>query len=292
MSKLVKFISLLLIIQLSANAKILDYKTTRLKSTGGAGVASLLMDEATVLNPAPIAFFNMSSVYVEKSSTDNKDLEENNLKGSSNLAVIASDSSKALKGSLSYVKTKKGDENYKQLSTSFASTVGPKSSLGFTYQDIKRVDNYLGNIEKNEYSQVNIGVFHAVTSSLSLGMVAMDPFKSSENGTKAILGMQYQYGKFISLMLDAGADYTTELSERSLVRGAIQFNVLSDFYIRAGMFDDKIDMQSGSGFGISWIQPKLTLNFAMSNISVDEDALLKQIAEEIQETSFSLSYRF
>lgn len=292
MSKIVKLITLTLILQVSAKAKILDYKTTRLKSTGGAGVASLLMDEATVLNPAPIAFFNMSSVYVEKSSSDSQDLEDNSLEGSSNLAVIASDSSKALKGSLSYVKTERGSEKYTQISTSFASTVGRKSSLGFTYQDVKRDNNYLGEKNSEDYSQINIGVFHAVTPSLSLGLVAMDPFEKSPNATKAILGMQYQYGKFISFMLDAGADYTTELSERSLVRGAIQFNVLSDFYLRAGMFDDKIDMQSGSGFGISWIQPKLTLNFAISNINVDEDVLLKQIAEKIQETSFSLSYRF
>ncbi|MFG1500346.1 hypothetical protein ABMA70_09075 [Halobacteriovorax sp. XZX-3] len=292
MTKILSLIVTLLVIQFNTSAKIMDYKTTRLKSTGGAGVASLLMDEATVLNPAPIAFFNMSSLYLEQTKADNTDMNDSPLGDSTNYAVIASDSSKALKGSISYVKAKSGDENYKQLSTSFASTIGRKSALGFTYQDMKREDVYLGVKEKIEYQQLNIGVFHAITQNFSLGLVAMDPFEKSPNNTKAVLGMQYQFQQYISLMLDAGANYNEEISEHSLWRAAIQFKVLSDFYLRAGMYDDKIAMESGSGFGLSWIQPKLTLNFAIRNISLEDSIELKQVAQDIKETSFSVSYRF
>ena len=44
-----------------------NFETTRLKSTAGAGVASLLIDESTILNPAPMAFFNLASFYIQRS---------------------------------------------------------------------------------------------------------------------------------------------------------------------------------------------------------------------------------
>ncbi len=292
MTKILTFLTLATLISTSANAKLLDYQTTRLKSTGGTGVASLLMDEATVLNPAPIAFFNMGSVYIEKSSTDNTDDNANSLQGSTNYAVIASDSSKALKGSISYVKAKAGEENYKQLSTSFASTIGRRSSLGFTYQKMEREDLYLGLKTKTDYQQFNVGVFHAITPSFSLGLVAVDVLQKSPNNNKAILGLQYQYQDYVALMLDAGADYNGQFSDRSLVRGAIQFKVLTNVYLRAGMFDDKIAKESGSGFGLSWIQPKLALNFAIRNVTLEDDIELRQEAQDVKETSFSVSYRF
>ena len=45
-----------------------SFQTTRLKSTGGAGVASILMDEATFLNPAPLAFFNLTAVLLQRTN--------------------------------------------------------------------------------------------------------------------------------------------------------------------------------------------------------------------------------
>ena len=51
-------------------ARVRNFETARLKSTAGAGVGSVLMDESTILNPAPIAFFNVSSVYVARIGTN------------------------------------------------------------------------------------------------------------------------------------------------------------------------------------------------------------------------------
>ena len=68
--------------------------------------------------------------------------------------------------------------------------------------------------------------------------------------------------------------------------------IYNDFYLRAGFFDDKIQQEKGSGFGIGWIQPKLTFNFAVKNYSTFESVILKQENEEIKESSFSVSYRF
>ena len=292
MTKTLALIALISITNFNIQAKLREYETTRLKSTAGAGVASILMDEATILNPAPIAFFNISSIYMEKTSSDSTDVDDNSLEGTSNYALIASDSSKALKGSISYVDAKSGGEKYKQIATSLAATVGNKSSIGFTYQKMERVDIYQGVKTKADYQQINIGVFHAVNPSFSLGLVAMDILEKSANNNKAVIGAQYQVGNYISLMLDAGADYQEELSERSLWRAAIQFKIMNNFYLRAGMFDDSIDMQSGSGFGLSWIQPKLALNFAIRNIKQEEAPELKQILADVKETSFSVSYRF
>ncbi|MBF0367814.1 MAG: hypothetical protein HQK50_19760, partial [Oligoflexia bacterium] len=53
--------------------KIHDFETTYLQSTAGTGVGSLLMDESAILNPASISFFNLSSFYLQRTTTDFKD---------------------------------------------------------------------------------------------------------------------------------------------------------------------------------------------------------------------------
>jgi len=86
-------IFLLISLNLSANTNFSTVQTTRLKSTGGAGVGSILMEEATFLNPAPIAFYNLSSVYLQKTGTDNSNLDNSPFRNpeSDQMTFVASD---------------------------------------------------------------------------------------------------------------------------------------------------------------------------------------------------------
>jgi len=285
---------LALILTIGANAKVLNYETTRLKSTGGAGVASFLMNEATISNPAPLAFFKSGALYVEKFSTDHK-VTTNGGQGqfdTDNYAFIASDSSKNLKGSISYIKSKNGEQAQKQMNFALASVIGAKSSGGISYRKIEKEYMFKGRLIKEEYKQFVPGVFHVVNRNFTLGLVAIDPLRKNPKESKVIVGTQYQLYRYITLILDAGADYKEELSKTSVVRGAAQFRIFSNFYLRFGAFEDKALKERGSGFGIGWDQPKLVVNFAVKNVRIQEDEFLTQEKEEIKETSFSLAYKF
>jgi hypothetical protein len=287
-------ILLALLIALGANAKVLNYETARLKSTGGAGVGSLLMSEATVSNPAPLAFFNVGALYVEKFSSDHK-LQTNGGQSefdTDNYAFIASDSSKNLKGSISYIKSKDSTQAHKQMNVAFASILGKRSAGGIAYRKIEKEYDYKGRRVKEDYKQLVPGVFHAINPSFTMGLVAIDPLRDNPKESKVILGMNYNLYKYITLIFDAGADYKEDFSKTSVVRGATQLRIFKDFYMRAGAFEDKALKERGSGFGIGWVQPRLVLDFALKTTKVGEDEILLQEKQEIKETSFSLAYRF
>jgi hypothetical protein len=276
----------------TANAKILNYETTRTKSTAGTGVASILMNEATITNPAPLAFYNVSSLYFEKYSTERTYMDDVNGPKNDDFAIIASDSSKNLKGSISYVKTSSGVNEQKQFNLAFASLLGQQSSAGITYRNIRKQYTYNGEIIVKDYKQFVPGIFHAVNNKFSLGVVAVDPFRKNPNESKIIVGLQYQLLDFLTVMADGGADYENNFSDTSMIRGAAQLRLLSDFYLRFGAFEDKGLKEKGSGFGIGWVQPRLVIDFALRNIEVAEDEILQQDKEDIKESSFSLSVRF
>ena len=59
-------LALMLLMGQSSWAQIREFQTTRLNSTGGAGVASMLSTEAGILNPAASAFFDGSSLSYQR----------------------------------------------------------------------------------------------------------------------------------------------------------------------------------------------------------------------------------
>ena len=103
------------------------FETTRLKSTAGTGVASLLIDESTILNPAPMAFFNIASFYIQRSDQKTS-TTENGIKrlvnDSSHLGFIASDSKGRFKGSASYQKYQEQQLDKKRWAIAIASPFG------------------------------------------------------------------------------------------------------------------------------------------------------------------------
>lgn len=271
-------------------SKTLNYETTRTKSTAGAGVGSVLMNEATVLNPAPLAFFNVSSIYFEKYTSESEvDSTKEEL---DNYAFIASDASKNLKGSIAYIKTSDDNLKNKQFNVALASLITEKSSMGFSYNDVRKQYRYKNKIITKNYKLYNVGVFHAISETVTLGVVAIDPLRKFEEESKVMIGGQYQFKSFVTFMLDIGADYKQDLNDSFIYKTAAQFRIYNDFYIRFGTFDDKKLKERGNGLGAGWIQPRLVIDFAIKNTEIKADLITQQEDEKITESSFSLALKF
>ncbi len=272
-------------------ANIPRFQTTRLKSTAGAGVASFVIDEATLLNPAPLSFFNLASFYFQKSGGEFKDEERQvTLRNTDQMAFIISDTTGPLKGSASYAKLSYGDILQQQMGISLAALIGQQSSLGLTYRKTEQED--ISDKKEKTFDQLVVGVLHAITPEFTMGFVLADPLGKIEEDRKGILGVQYVYKEFISLMLDVGADYEREMSKSFVHKGAIQIKLFTDFYGRFGAFRDRGLANKGTGTGLSWIGPKLILDFSLNHTQYKDDIFLKQIQSNQRETSFSVSYRF
>lgn len=278
-----------------ARNRIPKFETTRMKSTAGTGIASILMDEATFLNPATIAYYKNASFYFQRSGLEitQSASQQSPAEEFNSMSIIASDAKGLAGGSLSYNTIDYKGEQVKKFSSAFGRPIGKKSSFGinFAYTKEKVFDDNNQLIEQ-DYKQATFGVAHAINDEVTLGLVVEDPFKERPEETRALAGFQYVYKGFISLMLDMGADYNQNLSDTVMWRAASQLKVFEDFFLRFGTFNDKGRQEKGSGAGVGWLQPKLVLEVAIKNTQRLESVSLNQTGEDIKETSFSLSYRF
>ena len=134
---------------------------------------------------------------------------------------------------------------------------------------------------------------HSIDEKLSLGIVAYDPFKSKGKETKALLGFQYVLMTYITGAFDFGGDYYSDnISTTLIYKGALQIKVLDDFFLRFGGFDDKMRAEKGNGYGLAWVQPRMSFEFALKNTKRNANISLNQSETSFKETSFSGSIRF
>lgn len=274
----------------SVHSKIHEFETTHLKSTAGTGVGSILAEEAAFLNPASLSFFPTASFYVQK---DSAKLSEGGLDQPKpkNLGFVLSDGNPSLSGSLSYVTQEESNIKRTRWGTTLSSPMADKSAFGVSVRQTKDEDSLKKTIRK--YYQTVFGVTHAIDEKFSLGIVAYDPFKSQGHETKAMIGMQYVLMSYITAAVDFGGNYSaTELSKTLFYKGALQVKVLDDFFLRFGGFNDKARAESGNGFGLAWIQPRLSFEFAIKNTKRDRDINLNQTDANFKETSLAASIRF
>lgn len=278
------------------HSKALSFETTRLKSTGGAGVASALVNEATVLNPAPMAFFKVSSIYLQKGSADvTQTAPGESFSGEQpdDLAVIATDTKGDVSGSLGYLKTSSGYSKRNQFVAAIAKAAGKSSSIGFSTKFTKDELSDDGvNITKESRKQFNMGIAHALSPSFTLGLVAIDPLGEVEQERRTLIGAQYVFRDMVSVMADLGADQNNNLSDTLLYRAALQLKVYNDFFLRVGTFNDKGLGEKGNGVGLGWVGPKLVFEAALKNTTINEDLAKQRAGQEIKETSFALSYHW
>ncbi|MCY4524242.1 MAG: hypothetical protein OXB84_05850 [Halobacteriovoraceae bacterium] len=280
----------------SAWGRIIGFETTRLKSTSGAGVGALLLDEATVLNPAPLAFFNLSSIYFQRNKMEITNYDPalpSSPPESRHTGFILSDTSDSMKGSASYIKMQQEFNKRKRIAGSLAFASGENFAIGTTFRIIEDEISTDGiSVQKKKYKQMVFGLTHLRSRNFSLGLVVIDPFKKNPLDTRILIGMQYDFADFIFFLLDLGADYNHPLSDTVLYRTALKIRILDDLLFRFGVYEDKGLKERGNSMGISWVQPRLSFDFALKNRKLLSDSTLQQSRKDIKEKSFSFSYRF
>ena len=281
------FILCLLFLPLLTNASshfsstLPSFETTWLESTAGAGAGSILLDESTILNPAPLAFFNLSSLYFQK--TQNKGVTP-----SGQTAFIISDTGKGIPASLSYITTEK-DQHSKRTRYAISSAYAFRkhSAMGIGYRLIKEQHTTPeGQHQKHQYKELVLGMTHVPNPSISIGLVAINPFQKNNEHSRGIIGFQYVYQNFFTLIFDMESPLTSYFSDSMTYKSALQINIMSNLLFRIGFFQDNEREKTGMGTGIGWIQPRLSLNLGVKNTRIPTKA------EKNIKTSFSASYRF
>lgn len=259
----------------------LDFRTTWLKSTAGIGVASVLMDESTILNPAPIGFYQVGSFYFQKGSLEQQNTStagpSNNSKVDE-LGFIVSDSKGPVGGSFSYHKQEFTEQKAERFGASLGYPIQESTAIGLSY-----------TIDKQKYTESQktyiFGVTHAVSPEFTAGATLKGAALNPKDNSEALIGLQYSYKNFITLIGDLGANYRQDLNGTSIYGAAIQFKLFKDIFLRTGYKENNFLKLRENGVGIGWVSPKLVFNMAYNTQR-------RTNFEDSKETAFSVSYRF
>jgi hypothetical protein len=264
------FLAAVSLVSLNAHSQIREFQTTRLMSSAGAGVASILSTEAAVLNPAASAFFEGSSFSYQgyRTSLDKKsevrDASSDDFPSKNNSqGLFMSDNSGPVKGGAAYISQDENSFERKRAVLHGAANLTPSTSLGVSYNFIE--DKYPKSYSNNRHQshhQASFGMIHIIDEDTILGIVILDPTRTTPGEERVIAGFQYNLGDRFKFIGDVGAQYTKDVSDKYLWRGAIQMNIFSDFYVRVGQFYDNITHLKGMGWGASWMGPRFGLEFA------------------------------
>ena len=280
----------------TANSRIHEYETTRQKSTAGAGIGSILLNESATLNPAPIAFFNNSSFYLQRESTEYAPLEEGQTslprhydKEYNSLGVIIADSTNNLHGSLSYQRQQEGEGLRKRMTFSLASPMKKDYAFGLSYR--RTTDELTFQKEPSTYNQFVLGCTHIINKNFTVGAILIDPLRSRPEDVRAMVGAQFIVQDIISFMLDFGGNYRENLVSTGAIRGAVQLNFFKHFFLRAGVFRDYALNEEGNGFGLAWLGPRFVVEASMKKTR-DIELPVNSTPLEMTETSLAVSYFF
>lgn len=250
-------------------AQIRSFQTTRLNGTAGAGVASILSTEAAVLNPASSAYFHETSLAYQsyKTSLRNKnDLRsasgEDFAKRNSTQGYFISDHSGELKGGLAYLR--QDENNYERETMVFHSSrpLGPRASAGVKYSYMQDKRPATKKPRHEVQHQVSTGFTYIVDEETILGLTVQDLGRTTPGEERTTVGFQYSIASRLTLIADAGYQHTGNISKDYVWNAAAQINVFSDFFIRGGRFFDNVYKLKGFGWGVSWIGPKLGVEFS------------------------------
>ncbi len=280
---------LLSLLATTGNAKLMDLETTRLMSTAGTGIASILVNESAVLNPASIYFFNKSNIYYQKGSSSLE--EENQLRTDDRDAehqmFVITDTSSPLKGSFSFQTQEQGDQNRKRITSSASTNLGKNASFGVLYRYTEEdVDGH------RVYHQGTFGLTYLFNEKLSVGAILVDPFLSHKEDTRVAAGIQYSFVQNFLVMADVGTNYTDQPSTENYISAALQAQFFRDLFLKYGQFKDKIEKLEGVSWGLSWIGPRLSLEYAIKESRSLESTELFFKDEEVQEQSLAISMVF
>ena len=280
-------------------AQIRDFQTTRLISTGGAGVASILSTEAAILNPASSAFFDGSSFSYQsykttlKKENDLRDTLPDEFPGNNNSqGAFVADNSGPVKGGLAYINQNENDYKRQRMIAHAAAPIGKSSAMGFSYNYIQdRFPSGSSPRHKVEHEMI-VGFTHIVDESMVLGLVVKDPTRTNPGDERATAGLQFTLAERITIIGDYGVQYTKSASEKYVWNAGLQLNIFSDFFLRAGQFYDNVNFFKGTGWGASWIGPRFGIEFAQKfSDQIGEGSYLYK-DERLVDTALSAIIKF
>lgn len=297
--KKVIILSVLCLLGQSAYAQVREFQTSRLISTAGAGVASILSTEAAILNPAASAFFNGSSFSYQSYRTAlqkkddvtrnaNNDQFPNNNRSQ---GFFLADHTGTLKGGVAYITQNENHYERERMVLHGAGPIGSATAIGVNYSYIRDF-NPPSYKDRHQIShQTSIGITHIIDEDTILGAVVTDFTRTTPGEERAIAGFQYSLADRFMIIGDFGAQYTKDVSKKYLWRGAVQLNIFDDFFLRAGQFYDNIVHQKGTGWGIGWIGPRFGVEFAQKYATQFESGYVYK-DEKLVDTSLSAILKF
>jgi hypothetical protein len=267
--KKVYILALMLLMGQSSWAQIREFQTTRLNSTAGAGVASVLSTEAAILNPASSVFFSGSSLSYQRYSTSlRQESDERDVAGddfpsqNKSQGFFISDHDGPVKGGVALIKQDENDYQRTQIVSHGAASIGDSTAMGFTYRYLQDSRPKQFRHRREVSHQLSLGMTHILDEKTIFGLILVDPTRTTKNEERAIAGIQYSFADKLTLIADAGTQYTQDARDKYLWRAAIQLQLFDDFFIRVGKFYDNIRESKGTGWGVGWIGPKLGVEFA------------------------------
>ena len=283
----------------SYSAHIREFQTTRLNSTAGTGVASILSTEAAILNPATSVFFEGNSASYQSYTTSlqkkNTVRDTNNdpfAKQNRSQGLFLTDSSSGIKGGVAYLQQKENKFQRERMVLHGASSLGPKSALGVTYNFIEDVRPREMRDRHQNHHQLSMGFLQVLDEETTLGLVLQDPTRTTPGEERILAGFQYQVASRFVIMADVGAQYTKSFSEEYLWRAGLQINIFSDFFVRAGQFQDNISQSKGTGWGASWIGPRFGVEFGQKIAEYYGKTSYVYKDEKLVDTSLSAIIKF
>lgn len=284
-----------ILITLNSFAKIRDFETTRMMSQSGAGIGAILVNEASFLNPASIAFYDNSSIYYQRNTANIKEQDptrssNNKFKEGDFETLVLSDTSAAYRGTFSY--QRQSENSYKRIryTSSLSTLITPRNAIGMLYR-------YTMDSTPEDYSdifhQFNFGYTYIQSKELSFGLVLADPFYKKKKDTKIAVGLNYRIFHNFFIIADYGYYYASDNEEKDFSKYSVQISLMDNIFVRIGTSHDNYHNEKAKSWGFSWVGPKMTLEYAYKNtelISKKADYLINN--ETMIEQSLALSVRF
>jgi len=246
-----------------------DFQTTRLNSTAGTGVASILASEAALLNPASSAFFQGNSFSYQASSPKLKDQSPNRVSQNNKFSsraqsqgLFVSDYSGPVKGGLAYLRQVENKFEREKFVLHGASASNKETAIGASY-GYERLKEPVSSSNRHQINHfLNIGVTHIVAQRTILGLVVKDALKTVTDGQAVKAGIQQGLSDNILLLADVGFQGKKSFSKTYEWNTALQLTLFDDFFLRAGLSYDELHQYRSKGWGFAWMGPKLGLEFA------------------------------
>lgn len=284
----------------SSWAQIREFRTTRLMSTGGTGVASILSTEAAILNPAASAFFEGSgfsyqgyNTSLQKESKDREAAGDDFPNNNRSQGVFMADHSGPVKGGVAYITQDENNYERQRMVLHAAAPLENKSTaIGFNYSYLQDTYPRTADDRHKVHHQASMGISQIVDEDTILGVVIQDFTRTTPGEERLIGGFQYTLADRFTIMADYGAQYTENFSKDYLWRASVQMNIFSDFFLRGGQFYDNIQKFKGTGWGAGWIGPRFGVEFSQLYSEQFDSGFYVYKGEKLVDTALSAIIKF